>query len=1019
MFSRNGILIVVALVLLAVVCHAATRSDADGDRTATRAVTADANGENTASIPDFDGDGTIGFGDFVIFAGVFGARQGDEKYEAKYDLNGDGEIGFSDFVIFAQNFGKEAPSPVVAIPDANLRTAIESALNKDSGAPITEAEMATLDSLAASDAEITDLTGLEYAVNLTYLSLNDNDITDVSALAKLTSLTQLWLSNNSIDDVSALSKLTNLTELWLWNNRIEDISPLSGLTNLTRLSLGRNNVTDVSALAGLTNLKTIILTGNDISDLAPLVANKGLGAGGTVDVTDNPLNAASESTYIPTLQARGVSVSFVPSPAVAIPDPNLRAAIAAALGKERAAPITHAEIKTLNRLEANDSGISDLTGLEFATNLSYLNLSSWSSDDLPDNNISDVSPLTGLTDLTTLLIGGNNVSDLSPLSKLTNLTELWLESNSISVVSHLSGLPNLKELSLSDNNISDVSPLTGLTDLTTLLIGGNNVSDLSPLSRLTNLTELILNTNNIANISALAKLTNLDRLFLSQNSIEDISALSKLTNLIELWLGHNQIEDISALSGLTRLTYLTLNANNIMNISALAKLTSLTRLLLGNNSIEDISALSKLTNLIELWLGFNQIKDISALSDLTNLKMLILTDNDVSDLTPLASNTGLGSGDTVNLVRNPLDVASTNIDIPALRARGVYVSFDEVIDITEPQIHNDNMLVLPVADNLAALWTHSGNPPPLEEYAARFYKHFNDEFDFLIFLPNVLFHQLEPEAIHGAFHVKVKNHTKGIGVPIFADNSRWASAERLQGVVFHNYIDPSMFRGLLLHELMHQWGNYVVPITSFPYGAHWGFSTSGGYLDCYDISNWIDHGDGKYSAPDPIYFRSSEQYSPIELYLAGFIPPEDVPAFQVAEDGKWLPDERGDIVKDDNGYRMFTASGFKTYTIEDIIAKHGRRDPNQVQSQKDFRAAVILLIGEDYPATREILESLSDDVSWFSHAGKDESGPPVTNFYEATGGRATITMDGLSQFVRSSGSKIALPISFGTPHRPS
>ena len=749
-----------------------------------------------------------------------------------------------------------------------------------------------------------------------------------------------------------------------------------------------------------------------------MAANKGLGAGSTVDVTDNPLNAASESTYIPTLQARGVSVSFVPSPAVAIPDPNLRAAIAAALGKERAAPITHAEIKTLNRLEANDSGISDLTGLEFATNLSYLNLSSWPSDDLPDNNISDVSPLTGLTDLTTLLIGGNNVSDLSPLSKLTNLTELWLESNSISVVSHLSGLPDLKELSLSDNNISDVSPLTGLTDLTTLLIGGNNVSDLSPLSRLTNLTYLILNTNNIANISALAKLTNLDRLFLSQNSIEDISALSKLTNLIELWLEHNQIEDISALSGLTRLTYLTLNANNIMNISALAKLTSLTRLLLGNNSIEDISALSKLTNLIELWLGFNQIKDISALSDLTNLKMLILTDNDVSDLTPLASNTGLGSGDTVNLVRNPLDVASTNTDIPALRARGVYVSFDEVIDITEPQIHNDNMLVLPVADNLAALWTHSGNPPPLEEYVARFYKHFNDEFDFLIFLPNVLFHQLEPEAIHGAFYRQVKNHTNGIGVPIFADNSRWASAERLQGVVFHNYIDPSMFRGLLLHELMHQWGNYVVPITSFPYGAHWGFSTSGGYLDCYDISNWIDHGDGKYSAPDPIYFRSSEQYSPIELYLAGFIPPEDVPDFQVAEDGKWLPDERGDIVKDDNGYRMFTASGFKTYTIEDIIAKHGRRDPNHVQSQKDFRAAVILLIGEDYPATREILESLSDDVSWFSHAGRDESGPPVTNFYEATGGRATITMDGLSQFVRSSGSKIAVPISFGTPPPP-
>ena len=102
----------------------------------------------------------------------------------------------------------------------------------------------------------------------------------------------------------------------------------------------------------------------------------------------------------------------------------------------------------------------------------------------------------------------------------------------------------------------------------------------------------------------------------------------------------------------------------------------------------------------------------------------------------------------------------------------------------------------------------------------------------------------------------------------------------------------------------------------------------------------IDHGGGKFSAPNPF---PSGQFSPIELYLAGFIPPEEVPDFQTAEDGKWLLDERGYIVEDDNGYRMFTASGFKTYTIEDIIAEHGSRVPDHSQAQKDFRAVVILL----------------------------------------------------------------------------
>ena len=59
---------------------------------------------------DFDGDGTVGFGDFVQFAAKFGLSQGDEGYDARYDLDGNGAIGFSDFVIFAQAFGKNISS---------------------------------------------------------------------------------------------------------------------------------------------------------------------------------------------------------------------------------------------------------------------------------------------------------------------------------------------------------------------------------------------------------------------------------------------------------------------------------------------------------------------------------------------------------------------------------------------------------------------------------------------------------------------------------------------------------------------------------------------------------------------------------------------------------------------------------------------------------------------------------------------------------------------------------------------
>ena len=60
--------------------------------------------------PDFDGDGTVGFGDFVQFAGRFGLSQDDDGFDARFDLDGNGAIGFSDFLIFAGAFGNSTAS---------------------------------------------------------------------------------------------------------------------------------------------------------------------------------------------------------------------------------------------------------------------------------------------------------------------------------------------------------------------------------------------------------------------------------------------------------------------------------------------------------------------------------------------------------------------------------------------------------------------------------------------------------------------------------------------------------------------------------------------------------------------------------------------------------------------------------------------------------------------------------------------------------------------------------------------
>ncbi len=64
---------------------------------------------NSAPSPDFDGDGTVGFPDFLAFAGNFGSSRGDARYEARFDLDGDGSVAFADFLIFAGAFGSRVP----------------------------------------------------------------------------------------------------------------------------------------------------------------------------------------------------------------------------------------------------------------------------------------------------------------------------------------------------------------------------------------------------------------------------------------------------------------------------------------------------------------------------------------------------------------------------------------------------------------------------------------------------------------------------------------------------------------------------------------------------------------------------------------------------------------------------------------------------------------------------------------------------------------------------------------------
>ena len=161
---------------------------------------------------------------------------------------------------------------------------------------------------------------------------------------------------------------------------------------------------------------------------------------------------------------------------VEIPDPNLRQVIREALNLPSNAPITQQEMLKLTLLHAGGRGITDPTGLEYATNLWNLSLFK--------NQVQDITPLANLTNLTYLNLGLNRVENLEPLAGLIQLRTLDLLDNRVKDIAPIANLTNLRVLILAHNQVSDLTPLANLSNLEELYIRDNLVSDFTPLQGL-------------------------------------------------------------------------------------------------------------------------------------------------------------------------------------------------------------------------------------------------------------------------------------------------------------------------------------------------------------------------------------------------------------------------------------------------------------------------------------------------------------------------------------------------------
>ena len=618
----------------------------------------------------------------------------------------------------------------VTIPDRALEVAIRSALELEEG-PILEQHMVSLTQLDVDELDISDLSGLESAVNLEVLELGDNDIVDLSPLAGLSKLSDLSLYGNEIADVAALQNLENLESLNLWGNRVADLDPLRNLKALRNLRLGSNSIQDTKPIVDLNQLESLDFSNNPIVD---------------------PTFPASPDLKHLDVEGLGIALiefSYVNLESLDVSDNLLRS-----IGALPALP----ELRVL-RLRRNQVGSLEGIGERFPM-LELL--------DLDFNQVENLAPLADLEFLSSLALAYNPVSDLSAIEGLAQLGSLRLWSAPVTNIAPLRDLPNLKGVSF-ENGFLDLSDgsetsgavaemrargvtvtATGQRDITRVEVfdpalrsylerrlgvegrGLTNldmaklaeidvedahVSDLTGLEHAINLKELDLEENDIEDVGPLRDLRNLRYIDLCANRIADLSPLEDMIHLRVADLGDNQIEDLSPIRR-WRVRFLDLESNRIRSLEPLrslgrylrsleveenplegidpvADLVLLQQLIAIDTGITSIEPLRGLEHLSALYLQRNFIRDLSPLRGMTQLVNVGLSENNVSDISPLVDLTA-----AVAVELNLLDLEPGSSDLADVRS----IEHQRRRITYEPQLPSEE--IGPVA--LRIVWPNPG-----------------------------------------------------------------------------------------------------------------------------------------------------------------------------------------------------------------------------------------------------------------------------------------------------------------------
>lgn len=233
----------------------------------------------------------------------------------------------------------------------------------------------------------------------------------------------------------------------------------------------------------------------------------------------------------------------------------------------------------------------------------------------------------------------------------------------------------------------------------------------------------------------------------------------------------------------------------------------------------------------------------------------------------------------------------------------------------------------------------------------------------------------------------------GIGLEsVFGGDGTYdAGIPTIRSILFHNNVlklDAAADRHnaplegyaeyLFLLELSHNWGPALrLPapnpnaLIGFPF--HWSFFMDAGGSPAGG-SAWTDNGDGTFTVVPGV--PSEVKFNPVDLYIMGLIPPEEVPPFYVLEevvapatptDPLWGGPVEPHTFPWFEADAPLTVTGTRReVTIDDIVEANGERSP-VAGTKTSYTLGIVLLTSKDDTAdtiagAKAVLRPIADNL---------------------------------------------------------